>query len=238
MGLSLGVGVLADLTRREPEGAAWLRRQLAIIQRLLAQHGLPAFDEPEAAVVPAAEQPRFASFPYAYLHCLRRFAARCKVDGEAPPPLGPEEHPERDRAIERAASMFDFHLLVHSDAEGFYVPIDFADVIFDRRQPSAGGGDPDGSAGGTGVLPRGNDRELGLASGMLGSSVRLLRELVAVAPALQITVGEDLARDELRRIEAQVAAATDPFWRERMAWTGLFQAARASTRYKVLLAFR
>ena len=28
------------------------------------------------------------------------------------------------------------------------------------------------------------------------------------------------------------------FWRERMAWTGLFQAARASTRYQVLLAFR
>ncbi|TMQ16911.1 MAG: DUF4384 domain-containing protein, partial [Deltaproteobacteria bacterium] len=30
----------------------------------------------------------------------------------------------------------------------------------DRRQPSAGGGDPDGSAGGAGVLPRGIDRRL------------------------------------------------------------------------------
>ncbi|TMQ11878.1 MAG: hypothetical protein E6J90_33360 [Deltaproteobacteria bacterium] len=212
MGLSLGVGVLAELTRRDPDGTAWLKRQVAIIQRLLAAHGLPPFEEPEAPVVPDAERPRFGSFPYAYLHCLRRFAARCKVDGQPPPPLGPEEHPERDRAIERAASLFDFHLLVHSDSEGFYVPVDFADVIFDR--------------------------ESGLAGGMLGSSVRLLRELAALAPALQITVAEDLAREELRRIEAQVAAATDPFWRERMAWTGLFQAARASTRYQVLLAFR
>ena len=28
---------------------------------------------------------------------------------------------------------------------------------FDRRQPSEGGGDPDGAAGGAGVLPRGNN---------------------------------------------------------------------------------
>src|SRR5262245_65141787 len=32
------------------------------------------------------------------------------------------------------------------------------DAPSDRRSPSAGGGDPDGSAGGAGVLPRGIDR--------------------------------------------------------------------------------
>lgn len=213
MGLSLGVGVLAELVRRDPDGAAAFRRQLAIIQRLLAQHGLPAFDEPADVIIPEAERPRFDSFPYLHLHCLRRFAARCKVDGQPPPPLGPRDDPRRDRAIERAGSLFDFHLLVHSDAEGFYVPVDFADVIFDHDK-------------------------LGLAGEMLGSSVRLLRELVAIAPALQIAVGDDLAPDELRRVEAQVAAQTDPFWRERMAWAGLYQAARASTRHGVLIAFR
>ena len=29
--------------------------------------------------------------------------------------------------------MFDSHLLCHSDCEGFYLPIDFADVIVDAK---------------------------------------------------------------------------------------------------------
>src|SRR5262249_11158182 len=50
----------------------------------------------------------------------------------------------------------------------------------DRREPSAGGGDPDGSAGGAGVLPRGIDRS---PSVVKNSSVsqpgRLITRIVA-----------------------------------------------------------
>jgi hypothetical protein len=213
MGLAISVGALADLTQHDPEGAGWLRQQFEIINKLLAQHKLARFDEPETAVVPADEQPD-ESFPYGFLHCLRRFAARCKEDKVAPPPLKPREAPERDRAIEEASSLFDFHLLVHSDSEGFYVPLDFEDVIFDNSN-------------------------LGLAGGMLGSSVRLLGELIRVAPMLQITLsGDTLSAAEQQRIEQQANDEKDPFWRELLCWLTLFRAARASIKYKVAIAFQ
>lgn len=213
MSLAITVGVLADLLQDDPEGAAWFQQQFEIVNRLLADNDLPPHAEPDAVVVSHAER-SLGSFPYSFLHCLRRFAARCKIDGHAPPPLKAGDAPERDLAIEEASSLFDFHLLVHSDAEGFYVPIDFENVLVDAD-------------------------DLGLAGALLGSSIRLLRELIAVAPALQIALrGDTLPVEEQRRIEQQVAAEADPFWRERLCWLTLFHAAHASTRYGVAIVFQ
>ncbi len=215
MGLSIGVGVLAQLTKEDAEGARWLHAQQAIIKALLEEHQLPAFEESAEREVPREARPAAGSFPYSFLHTLRRYAAHFKVEGAPPPPLQQGQSDPESTAIEEAGALFDFHLLVHSDAEGFYVPVDFDEVIFDSE-------------------------ELGLAGDMLGSSVRLLHELLAVAAPLQIALdGEQLAAGEAARLlqQSEAEAEADPFWRERLVWLALFQAARASIDHQVMIVF-
>jgi hypothetical protein len=211
MGLAITVGLLADYSQNDPEAAGWLREQLQIINQLLAAEGLPAFEEPER--IDRAVLPRAGSLPYSFLHTLRRFAAHCKVNGQPPPPLPPGPINGDDPVVQEAGELFDFHLLVHSDAEGYYVPIDFRDVLFDSE-------------------------ERGLDGGMLGSSVALLRELLAVAPALQVSlIGDRLAPQERARLDKQLRAEADPFWRERLVWLTLFEAAHASIDHRTMIAF-
>ncbi|TMQ04203.1 MAG: methyltransferase domain-containing protein [Deltaproteobacteria bacterium] len=95
-------------------------------------------------------------------------------------------------------------------------------AIADRRQPSAGGGDPDGSAGGAGVFPRGIDRgrpparvlDAGCGSGILAiaaakhwpgaSCVALDVDPIAVAATAENAAANGVAD----RIDARVAAET------------------------------
>ncbi|MGZ3424514.1 MAG: hypothetical protein ACXVEE_42030, partial [Polyangiales bacterium] len=117
--------------------------------------------------------------------------------------------PSEDRAVEDAGTTFDFHLLVHSDCEGYYVPVDFAEVVFDDELPG----------------------------GMLGSSQRLMRELVEVAPALGITLENGTLSDaETRRIN-KIAETDGPLYRELLAWIALYEAARISIRDRCTIVF-
>jgi hypothetical protein len=142
---------------------------------------------------------------------LRRAFGRVR-EGEPVTPVVAGEDPTRDPAVEEAASLFDTHLLCHSDCEGFYVPVDFGDVIFDN-----------------------DDR--GLAGAMLGSSVRLMAELVEVAPAIGIRIsGSALADAEAAAIVADDQGAT-PFYRERLVWLALYEAARCSIANDTMIVF-
>jgi len=127
-------------------------------------------------------------------------------------PAKRNEDPARDPMVEAVAAQLDVHLLCHSDAEGFYVPIDFDKVIVDV-----------------------NDR--GLAGGMLGSTQRLLAELIEVAPA----IGISLAGGQLSDAAAAKLAADDPertpLWSERMAWLVLFENARVSLADGTMIVF-
>src|SRR6202008_5022884 len=119
------------------------------------------------------------SMPYSFIHYLRRaYAHRAADPAWMAAPLDEDEDPTDDPVLEEETEMLSSHLLCHSDAEGFYVPVDFDDVLFEEAED--------------GELP----------GGMLGSSYRLLDELVVVAPALGIRLDDGQLSDaEARRID-------------------------------------
>jgi hypothetical protein len=208
MGLAVGVGLLEDLTRNDAEGAQWLRRELAALDPILARAGLPAHREPDRFEVPLFQLRRSCtSFPYSFLHYLRRAFAHVRVG--LPIPDDDELRPEHDAVVEDASTMFDSHLLCHSDAEGYYAPVDFAEPIFD-------------------------DEVLG---GMLGSSQGLLRELVEVAPHIGVELTSEGRPTPVCEAELQAIEDSGPLWRERLVWYTLFEAASLSLRFNTLIVF-
>jgi hypothetical protein len=152
MGLALEVGILADLKENDFEGHNAFALCFANVNTLLAQRGLPAHVEPEDVSPWSADM-----YGYSGLHYLRRLAAYADSGIELPGP-GTQDSSEdarlkayfnqvigkREGVIKTLFAKppkfkreFD-HLIVHSDAEGFYLPIDFPDVLFaadDRKVP-------------------------------------------------------------------------------------------------------
>jgi len=185
MGLSIFVGILADQRESDVEGYQHYKGQLELVGALLARAGLPAHHEPESCATWEAEM-----FGYSGLHTLRRVAAHLELRGAIPPPG--DDASANDPALGQYLDIatgtprglrrllgkpkprrqaFD-HLILHSDAEGFYVPIDFDDVL------------------------RGDDAHLAVG-GMVGSSQQLLRECVRLRDALGIPVDIDPEADLL-----------------------------------------
>jgi hypothetical protein len=124
-------------------------------------------------------------YGYSGLHYLRRIAAHLAAGREVPPPG--EDATLDDGAVDayfRAAGFgglggllrrkvdvdrrFD-HLLLHSDAEGFYMPVSFDEVIVSDRVPGSS----------------------------LGSSMALARECDELAEALSIPDGVGPEDEEL-----------------------------------------
>ena len=194
----------------DAEGAEWIQKNVALVNQFLAEEGLPAHVEPRE-FGPAKKRLHVSSFPYSFLHYLRRAFARLS-EGAPVTPVPEGEDPTDDSYLDDAASMMDSHLLCHSDCEGYYVPIDFAEPIFDVE-----------------------DR--GLPGGMMGSSQGLMKELIQVAPA----IGIELQKGELSDGEAaKIAAENDeskPFYIERLVWLALYENARVSIANKTLLVF-
>ncbi len=174
MGLDVSVGFIADLRANDPEGADAFEEYFSFVGRVLKEAGLPPHVEPIECETWSAQM-----FGYSGLHYLRRIAAHLDAGLPLPPPgddkssddpllesyfddvLGKKPGPLR-RLLQkqpRFARTFD-HLIVHSDAEGFYLPQDFPEVLFadDKKLPG----------------------------GMLGSAPRLLAELERLAAALAI----------------------------------------------------
>ena len=180
------VGALADALEADAEFAGYLEAQLEAVNRCLRAAALPPHQEPR---VLSAEQRWGADmFGYSGLHYLRRVAAYLDSGLPLPPPgdEGASEDPVMERyyaAVERPAGTlrawlrreprpargFD-HLMLHSDAEGYYVPLDFRDVLF-------------------------ADDALGVAGSMIGSAPALLRECDRLAESLGVPPSLD-ADDE------------------------------------------
>jgi hypothetical protein len=204
--------LLADLLENDPEGVEWFEGALASVNRVLLAANLPAHSEPRELKL---MEPRcsIAGFPYSFVHYLRRAYAHRISDASwhaSPVPEGVD--PVDDPVLGAVTEQLTSHLLCHSDCEGFYVPIDFVDVLFDE-----------------------NDE---LPGGMLGSSQRLMRELIAAAPALGIElIGEQLADSEAQRIDAIACGGKDGLWRECCVWLALYEAARVSVAQKTMIAF-
>jgi hypothetical protein len=198
MGLGIEVGYLQDMLGNDAEGAEWFRSALKTLNEVLSSEGLGAHDEPESLPCGVIS----SGFPYSFLHYLRRAYACLAQDL----PIRTGELTVADESLAAdEASMLSSHLLVHSDAEGYYVPIDFADPVFHDDLPGC----------------------------MLGSSQRLLAELLELAEPLGMTTPPSN--------EAVASWASlgddDPLFHERFVWAALYRAAQASVEHKALIVF-
>lgn len=205
MGLGISVGILADLNEHDPEGAAFFREQLTVLNRYLTDQMLPLHAEPER--LPPLRRQTVTSFPYRYLHHLRRVFAWALADPEWRAEPFPEHlDPAEDPLVERESYLFRSHLLCHSDAEGFYLPIAFDD-------------------------PLTGDDVLG---GFAGSSYQLLDELQLCATALGVHRDHGrLLPGELERLLDPDA----PLLPERIAFAALQEACELSIAWGTAIAF-
>lgn len=183
MGLNVVVGLAEDLVDDE-EGRAWFAEQVAAVNSALARAALPTWVEPDGV-----EAQSFEMYGYSGLHALRRVAAHLREHGRLPDPLGPDQSAAQDPTLAKVYAAgpahgaisrrrlgrqkiqqhgspnphaFD-HLIHHSDAEGFYAPVDFAPVLQDDT----------------------------LAGGFVGSAPRLLAECHELALAMGSDQGAD-----------------------------------------------
>jgi hypothetical protein len=141
-------------------------------------------------------------------------------------PLPDDVDPTADPKIQALLDGSASHLLCHSDAEGFYVPVDFKDVLFDGDSCEEDDDEDDVEEG-----------EAGLPGGMLGSSCRLLEELVFVAPALGIHLDNGkLSDEEAERIDALIEE-DGGLYREYVSWLLLYESARLSIAHKTAIVF-
>jgi hypothetical protein len=185
MGLDVVVGVFGEFDEVECEEFA---EDFAIVRRELAVAGLPGWEEPRLGEDDVVV---YDVYGYSGLHHLRRVAAHLAASGTAPPPLeaGSERDPVLVAAFESgpahlvtvkdgtaehrgptgAEPTFD-HLIQHSDCEGYYVPVDFAAVLYSED----------------------------VLGGYLGSSQRLLEECLRVAEALGLPIDLDPEADEVQ----------------------------------------
>jgi hypothetical protein len=209
MGLAINVGMLAWYRQNDEEAAAWYEQSLEAVNRCLTAQGLPAHDESEK--VQDDSRASLTSFPYSFIHYLRRAYAHRNADPQwIATPLQDSIDPGEDPLLRQyyAAEILS-HLVCHSDAEGFYVPVDFPDVIFDDELPG----------------------------GMLGSSQQLMRELVLVAPALGVRLENGrLSDEEAARIDS-LLEEDEGLYRELSAWILLFECARVSVEQVTAISF-
>lgn len=213
MGLAVCVGVLADLIENDPESSEMLAQEMATANLLLAEAGQTQHDEPKA-LPEFRSRASLDSFPYSFIHYLRFAYAHVTQDPSwRAKPLAEGSDPASDPTVEDVSSMFESHLLCHSDCEGFYFPIDFDEVIFSDE-----------------------DREL--SGGMLGSSFQLRSELIQVAPALGIslTSSGELEDTEADRIN-NVGESDEGLYRELTSWIALYEACRISIKHRTAIVF-
>jgi len=184
LGLALCVGVPSEIRESDPEYVAYFEEQVEVINGVLESFGLPPHQEPFDVEDERTFECEMIGF--SGLHYLRRVAAHLALGKELPPPGddGAGSDPvlndyyrifDASFARGQATGMPFQHLIVHGDAEGYYLPVEFEDVI----------------------IP---DPSLEIAGGMFGSSQALLGECRELARALEIP--EDLSVDDEALLDA------------------------------------
>src|SRR4051794_3262848 len=159
-GMGLAVSVGNPCIGSDEEGEERYRRKFGGLAAALAAEG-HAWTLPEGPVPSGLARRYVSSFPYSFLHYLRR-AYALQAEGQ---PVTPVVDGGLDGAagfVEDATMMFDSHLLCHSDTAGYYVPVPLDDPLFLANEAGVAGG------------------------GMVGSSQGLLGELRRIAPAIGV----------------------------------------------------
>jgi hypothetical protein len=158
MGLGLKVGLLADLDQNDPDSAEAKRHLFAAMAKAMADVGLVPHAEPKDCVIWDAD-----GYRYTGLHALREVAGLVWRGLPIPTdhPLTGTDTPNADAlfttaaaacAPERRQGLFErllgekrtarpplppfAHLVLHSDADGFYVPVDFVQPLIPLPAPA------------------------------------------------------------------------------------------------------
>jgi hypothetical protein len=213
MGLAMSVGQLAFLRREDPDGYEPLLKAFADVNRVLEANGLPPHHEPEE-LPDLVERYTSIGQPYSWLHYLRRAIAHVLRGRKKLTPCTGD--PTEDDLYDRVLCSSDSHIICHSDCEGYYVPSDFPEPLYDDL--------PDGA-------------EHCIAGGILGSSQGAMRELVLVAPLLKIRLGrKGLSDREAAKIDKE-EEEDSPFWVERQVWLKFYEKARLSIEHGTAIVF-
>ncbi|MEO7688159.1 MAG: hypothetical protein ABIS51_02660 [Sphingomonas sp.] len=208
MGLNIVVGYLAEQLEYDEEGASWHRDVLNDLNLVLAEAGEAPHHEPEE--IPGGSQ-SWESYGYSGLHHARRLAAWLVINRRLPPPCAYEKaaddavlaqfYRQHEEYLRRGPTkgllgLFKsrkppfVHLMLHSDAEGFYLPRALPSVIFDQHSPQRDG-----------------------IGGMVGSAEGLLGECRELAHALSIPLGTDPESEEIYENVEDPPADGEPWQR-------------------------
>ena len=224
MGLAITVGALAVCLEHDSEGAEWLREDFLHVNRVLTANGLPPHLEP-LSLPSTSEYPELSfdrgyrrgmwlsGMPYSWLHYLRRAVAFARQAPEEFHPVTDGQDPAQDERIDRELFVvMDSHVICHSDSDGFYVPIDFPEPLYD-------------------------DQDEGVTGGVIGSSQRALQELVQAAPLLGISIWDGDLTDEDAITICREEEGSHPLWIERHAWLYFFARLRESIALQSAVVF-
>lgn len=235
MGLNIIVGYLDDLLKHDEEGASWHRQVLDDLNLVLVEAGEAPHHEPEA--IEGGSQ-SWESYGYSGLHHVRRLAAWLTINRCLPPKCAYEEaaddavlaqfYHNHEEYLRRGfkKGLFGFlrrerppfsHLMLHSDAEGFYLPRVLTEVVFDQHAPQRDG-----------------------IGGMVGSAQILLAECRELAQALSIPAGLDPESEEVYENVEAPPSNGEP-WQclpvETFVITRLIAACERSLETKALVVF-
>jgi hypothetical protein len=230
MGLSVSVGFLTDLLANDEdeEGAESFREDISRLNEYLASLGLAPHHEPEHCEVFSCDM-----YGYSEIDYLRRVAAHLDLREMLPPPGGQDCSEDAVMAEyfrlagERKGGVlgklfrrpprvrtFD-HLLLHSDAEGYYLPLDFPSVLFPPEN-------------------------FQIAGGIVGSAARLQEECKRLAAALQLPLDLDPEAEELWQA-TQSQGEGDLHWQrygiESYVCLGLYAACQHSLKEGAAIVF-
>jgi len=214
MGLTISSGILADYKENEPEGYEAYKVIFENINTILIKNGVETYQEPDEMEI---EPLQFGGFSYSFLHHLRRFAAHVweHKDNEncdwKPTPFSIDDEPEADSILEDHYSYMSSHLLTHSDNEGFYIPVELPEVLFDTDEAPVPGA-------------------------MIGSSYDLLKELKSLTTHLGIGLDENNNLTNIDELNKIVADEGD-FWIEIIVCVTLLDAAKFSLNNKTAIVF-
>lgn len=212
MGLGITVGQLAYcIANASEEEIELARADIVEINRVLAAHGLPAHIEPETLPAFKDRSDVWAGFPYSWIHYLRRAIAFARQAPKEFAPTGGGNPADDPRVDHELSVSMDSHLICYSDGDGFYVPIDFPEPLYDLRE--------EGSIG------------------TVGSSQQAMRELIQVAPLLKIPLTKGKLSDAKAKEIATEKENSQPLYIERKAWLRLFERLGASIKYNAVVTF-
>src|SRR5690242_14919759 len=132
MGVDVTVGILCYLAHRHQANDVDTLAHFCVVNDVLRSRGFPEHVEPMALPSEVESQwdhPRAGSSSFAL---LRRFYTSWVIEGRPP---NPGHDVGEFAAIGRLskASFDRHHLLTGPDSEGYYVPVDFPEVLEDAR---------------------------------------------------------------------------------------------------------